>query len=866
MKKISEYSLVISLTLVVLIILFHQFLIGELVFMSGDSLAPQAVKKSIQNIKNETGSFPYWFPYIFSGMPTVHSLLNTNEFYTPHYIINFIYGLGMPWFWNFIFHYLFASVGMYKFLSFLKVPKNISILFGILFTTSPYMVAYLVHGHGSQIMTISYLPWIIYLMFKIHKKNNLLDFVILSLLIGFQLLRGHVQMVYYTWIMIAIFILVKFFFHYLENREIKGYLKRQYLIVFSLFLGFLTSIKIYLPILNYSQFSTRGSNSGGFGIENATQWSLNFKESLTFILPYFYGFGGRDYWGFLPMTDFPNYIGIFILFLALLGFLKSNLKYDIKVYFAVVIVFTFLLSLGKNFISFYNIFYTYLPFFSKFRVPIFILIIFKFSIYILAAFGLLNFFDLLKNKVYKNRIINSLVILIVLIFISMLNPPVFFNPQKYGISNTQNEKIFFNIKNQHQTLLKKIDLDKDGFYTVNDSILLQELINNDYKLLNSQIYFQNSNQSKEDLIRILISVNDSYDNLLYSFRMDHLVIISILILITLLTMLREKFRINKKKYIFLIGVLLISDYIRVNLDIISPSKHEPNKNITKKSIKLDQYLEPDEVVKYLKKDREKFRVLDLTNLDNMNRWAAFNIESISGYHPAKLNLYDKLLNTIYKQGGVYNYGLLQSLNIKYIIHSQLGFIENFKVVDGKFEYFSNNDRLNNYKETFIYKNKSVLDRIFIVNDFEFVDNENVLLEKITGSDFNPINLSYINKNDKIYPKLEKIKNNNVDSKRYIELVSWDTDKIIFKTDFEKPQLVALSEIYYPGWKFINSNIEIFRINGLFRGFIIPSGEKEYTMEFKPNDLKIGLIISRITYLFIILIMILGILRKRNVEL
>ena len=213
-----------------------------------------------------------------------------------------------------------------------------------------------------------------------------------------------------------------------------------------------------------------------------------------------------------------------------------------------MIVFTFLLSLGKNFISFYNIFYTYLPFFSKFRVPIFILIIFKFSIYILAAFGLLNFFDFLKNKVYKNRIINSLVILIVLIFISMLNPPVFFNPQKYGISNTQNEKIFFNIKNQHQTLLKKIDLDKDGFYTVNDSILLQELINNDYKLLNSQIYFQNSNQSKEDLTRILISVNDSYDNLLYSFRMM-LVIISILILITLLTMLREKFRINKKKYI-----------------------------------------------------------------------------------------------------------------------------------------------------------------------------------------------------------------------------------------------------------------------------------------------------------------------------
>ena len=65
MKKISEYSLVISLTLIVLVILFHQFLIGELVFMSGDSLAPQAVKKSIQNIKNQTGTFLIGFLIYF---------------------------------------------------------------------------------------------------------------------------------------------------------------------------------------------------------------------------------------------------------------------------------------------------------------------------------------------------------------------------------------------------------------------------------------------------------------------------------------------------------------------------------------------------------------------------------------------------------------------------------------------------------------------------------------------------------------------------------------------------------------------------------------------------------------------------------
>ena len=49
--------------------------IGEYVFVSADTLSPQAIKQSINSSLN---LFPIWFPYIFSGMPTVHSLLNTN--------------------------------------------------------------------------------------------------------------------------------------------------------------------------------------------------------------------------------------------------------------------------------------------------------------------------------------------------------------------------------------------------------------------------------------------------------------------------------------------------------------------------------------------------------------------------------------------------------------------------------------------------------------------------------------------------------------------------------------------------------------------------------------------------------------------
>ena len=151
----------------------------------------------------------------------------------------------------------------------------------------------------------------------------------------------------------------------------------HYILIF----GFLTSLSIYLPILNYSTISTRGSDLGGIGIEKATQWSLNFNEITTFILPHAYGFGGQTYWGYLPFTDFPNYIGIIVFFLAIVGFYKSDIKKEYKIFFILTMIFSFLISLGHNLISFYKIFYYYLPFFDKFRVPIFILILFQFSIY-----------------------------------------------------------------------------------------------------------------------------------------------------------------------------------------------------------------------------------------------------------------------------------------------------------------------------------------------------------------------------------------------------------------------------------------------------------------------------------------------------
>ena len=84
---------------------------------------------------------------------------------------------------------------------------------------------------------------------------------------------------------------------------------------------------------------------GGFGIENATQWSFNINEIITFVLPHAYGFGGQTYWGYLPFTDFPNYIGIIVFLLAIVGFYKSDIKKEYKIFFILTIIFSFLISI-----------------------------------------------------------------------------------------------------------------------------------------------------------------------------------------------------------------------------------------------------------------------------------------------------------------------------------------------------------------------------------------------------------------------------------------------------------------------------------------------------------------------------------------
>ena len=776
--KIKDYLFVLSILLIVSSFLFYKLINGAYLFTSGDSLSPIAVKNAIKLYADSSNAFPLWFPWILGGIPTVHSFLSISNYYFPHHLMLILYDFGLSWNWYFILHLIFGGLGFFKLILFFKQDKYTALFGSILFLLMPYLTAMFAYGHGSQMMTASYIPWIVLYMFKIYDGYKLEDFLLFSILIGLQLQRGHVQISYYTWMMIGLFFVInipKLFKK--DNINKLKLIKQKISLILSLIIGLGLSLSIYLPILNYSSESVRGSSiGGGAGLDYATQWSLSFKEMFTFIFPYSLGFGGSLYFGDFPFTDYPNYMSIFIIFLAFLGYFKSDLDRKYKIFFSLTIIFSLLISLGNNFIEFYKLFYDYLPYFNKFRVPAYILILTHFSILVLASFG----FELVLKKIkiyYQNYYLISLIIISICYFL--------FSHLFIGVANTNISKI----SNMH-------------FY---DSL---------------------------NIIFVLIISSTT----IYFYSRD---------------------KINKNIFILILISVLSYDYFRINKEIISPSNHIPHKSILKKNKYIEDFKKYDPMVKYLKNDTSKYRIIDFVG--EQNRWANYHIENINGYHPAKLNNYSLFINKINKKGyTLWPEGILKLLNVKYIILPSKDFNHaSFTNLGQKtLSYFGQNPNYDG-KEVglFIYEYNNSSKRIFFTNKILSVKDKS--MNDILDFSYNPEDYVYINDLN-----LDEINFNT--GNRSSKLTYWSPDLIKFETNTDSDQFLILSEIFYKdGWslKCNGDKHDIFEVNDIVRGVKIPKGENYFEMGFYPSDFKLGFQITKFILVLIVLAFI-YLLRKR----
>ena len=381
--------LVSILLVVVLALLFNQLVFARKVFVSADAVAPVGFASVAEESVKKGGPYPLWNPYVFLGMPSFGSLTYNPYVYFPDLILKGVHTVLPflpPMTWLLIYYFL---AGLFVFLLLRESGLSLEAGFfaAVVFMLTPNLVAIGAFGHGSKLITSAFIPIVMMAGMRLLSRGGALSFGLLALVAGLQLLRAHVQIVYYTWMALGLYCILFLFMNAPDGLRFLVRIRRVGYLAVALVVALALAAVLYLPVHDYSVYSSRGGAEGG-GLEfgRATDWSFSPVEMMTFLVPSWLGFGGSTYWGSMPFTDYPNYMGILPLFLAVVGLLSVR-KREV-LFLGLVALFSLLISFGKHLGFLYRLLYEELPYFNKFRVPVMILVLLQFSVAALAAYGI----------------------------------------------------------------------------------------------------------------------------------------------------------------------------------------------------------------------------------------------------------------------------------------------------------------------------------------------------------------------------------------------------------------------------------------------------------------------------------------------
>ena len=779
---LKKQIIIIPILLVLLCIIFYPVIFQGKIFSSPDSLTPKAAAIILNETQKEIGEYLLWQPWIFSGMPSAESFTNISNLYFLHYVFQLLH---IPSSIIHLLHFLFAGLGMFVLLRYLKLSQIVAIIGGAGFMLMPYLITMEVFGHGSQAMTAAYIPWAFWATLKLFDNQRILDVGILAIILGLQLQRAHVQIAYYTWMLIGALFLFKIIL-FLREKELRNKaIRGSALFITAIIIALGISALVYLPSLQYSSESIRSiGQPGSASYDYATSWSFHPKEIVTFFIPSAYGFGGQTYWGKMPFTDYPNYMGIIFLFLAVFALIK---KRDTIVWFlAGTTLIALLISFGRHFGIVYNLFYEFIPYFNKFRIPSMILIIVQFNAITLASYGLEQLVEHKWKDVSKwfwwSAGITGFIILILL----------------FG----------------------------DGW--------LREIVSNGFTQPRSQDprFVEIINN-----LRWKIWINDAW-----------LMILFIIGLIgTFFLFVKE--HITKVMFILIIGALAIIDLGIVDYKIVQP---EPNSGrapqlVSIKTIK--RYFQHDKTTKFLTEDEATYRVYPIGPLFGESRLQAFGIESIGGYHPAKLGIYNRFLSNT---NNISTLSLMRMMNIRYILSPQVVnhpdlehvFTDNMKTSSGNIPIW-------------IYLISNSIPRAWFVDKVEVVD-ENVLWENLLSESFVPTKIAYIK---------EPLTGAITKDGEILEYAS-SIHHINLKTTSQNAGFLVISEVHYPlRWKakIDGKSVYTFETNGVIRGIEVPAGEHIIEFEYDKSVFHKGILISIVSFILAIGFITFGLVKNKKLN-
>jgi len=779
-KKIFSLLTVYGVYTLLVLLLFWPLVFQPNTLLAPDSLIPQASTLALDKLQAETGTYPLWQPWLFSGMPTVEAFSYLSGLYYPNVVFNLFHTDGMV---LQLLHLAFAGLGVFLFLRQYGLTTLAAPLGGAIFMLNPYMSAMLVHGHGSQLMTVAYMPWMLWATLRLMQRGGLADAGVLALIAGFQLQRSHVQIAYYSWMLVLLLAVTLFIS---RRASPKQNFRIVSLLIVALGCGVAMSASIYLPASEYAAYSVRGvaAEGGGSAWEYATLWSMHPLELFTFLIPGFFGFGGVTYWGFMPFTDFPNYAGIVVLLLAVAGAVLRR-KEPMTWFFVAAALLALLLSFGRFFSLFFDLFYHFAPLFSRFRVPSMALIMLYLIISFLAAIGVNDLLQRQPKRLLKPIRLGALLLAAILLLFLAFEQPV---------------------ENFFRTLYPEPQV---GSF--------------DLAFMVNKVRWENLTGS----LWIVLTFASLFAGVLW---------------------LSIKGKLSHKLTGLLLFLLALGDLLWMDIQIIYPSANSLRPTLYADSRIVEPAFKPDDITRYLAAQKGPFRIYPAGPLFAENKFALFGIESVGGYHPAKLKLYEEFLA---KTENLSSINVLRMLNVGYIVSpAPLGHPALELVKTGTLQLASGP------VTAYVYRLQQTAPRAWFASRAIAVNNNEELFARILDDEA-PAGVAYLD--------ASLWRGASTFAAATVMSLDAKAETMVVKVATPGEAFLVVSELYYPlRWKvqIDGRDASMVKVNGLLRGVVVPAGSREVRFYYDRSGFETGRWISLAAFVVALLMVVGGVMGRR----
>lgn len=373
----------------------------------------------------KAGGLPLWNPWLGMGAP-LFANYQTALAYPPTWsqmIISWLAGIEASAWWQgvlVVLHWSIATLGMVRLARGLGLGNLAQAVSGLAFGVGGYLVSRA--GFLSINAVAAWMPWIVHYAGQVSSSKLrrgvplARPLVRLSIVSGLQLLAGHAQIAWYTFLLAGLW---SGYWGWVDADLVATRMGRQAsarLKITSLMKGWMWLAAGYavgvgiaaVQLLPTVEYLTQSQRAGEVDYQYAMTYSFWPWRFLSLLAPDLFGSPVRgDYWGYGNYWEDSLYIGVLPLLLAaaaLLGWLarrpsvrqpdarqggiaaQAPLRLQAIPFLAALVMLSFTLALGNNTVIFPWL-YRNIPTFDMFQAPARFTIWAAFALALLAGFG-----------------------------------------------------------------------------------------------------------------------------------------------------------------------------------------------------------------------------------------------------------------------------------------------------------------------------------------------------------------------------------------------------------------------------------------------------------------------------------------------